>query len=112
MGSKKHPLARDRAVAPMDGVDAKLLELLAVDARASLRTLGAEEISIVTGATDVLIRARVADPAYLRYFLVEHIWSLRGIQRVKTTLAVEAARVAWFIEALLERWIARPLTGS
>ena len=54
-----------------------------------LRTIDrVEEVSIVTGATDLLVRARVADLTELRQLLVEHIWPIAGVQRVETTLAV------------------------
>jgi Lrp/AsnC family transcriptional regulator, leucine-responsive regulatory protein len=61
-----------------------------------------EEISIVTGATDLLVRARVADLTELRQLLVEHIWPIAGIQRVETTLAVETVRAPRFTTGLLE----------
>jgi Lrp/AsnC family leucine-responsive transcriptional regulator len=151
----------------LDGVDVQLLGLLAADARASLRSLGAavglsgpsvadrisrlsergvvrgftvdidwarlglptvahislltdksshieqivdelrgiervEEISIVTGTTDLLVRARVADLIELRQLLVEHIWPIPGIQRVETALAVETVRAPRFVAGLLE----------
>jgi Lrp/AsnC family leucine-responsive transcriptional regulator len=155
-----------RARRSVDAVDAQLLGLLAVDARASLRSLGAEvglsgpavadriarltdrgvvrgftvdidwaalgmptlahislltdksshietivaalrtidrveEISIVTGSTDLLVRARVADLTELRQLLVEHIWPIAGVQRVETTLAVETVRAPGFVAGLL-----------
>jgi len=159
----------------LDAVDVQLLELLAADARASLRSLGAavglsgpsvadriarltergvirgftadidwarlgvptlahislqtdkssrietilgalrtidrvEEISIVTGSTDLLVRARVADLTELRQLLVEGIWPIAGIQRVETVLAVETLRAPRFVPRLLAR--AKPATGA
>jgi DNA-binding Lrp family transcriptional regulator len=41
-----------------------------------------ERDEIVTGSTDLLVRARVADLRDLRQLLVEHIWPITGIQRV------------------------------
>jgi DNA-binding Lrp family transcriptional regulator len=68
-----------------------------------LRTIDrVEEISIVTGATDLLVRARVADLTELRQLLVEHIWPIAGIQRVETTLAVETVRAPRFVTGMLE----------
>jgi Lrp/AsnC family transcriptional regulator, leucine-responsive regulatory protein len=61
-----------------------------------------EEISIVTGSTDLLVRARVADLTELRQLLVEHIWPIAGIQRLETTLAVETVRASRFVTGLLE----------
>lgn len=63
-----------------------------------------EEISIVTGSTDVLIRARVADLADLRQLLVEHIWPIDGIQRVETNLAVETQSSPAFAATLLDAY--------
>lgn len=68
-----------------------------------------EEISIVTGATDLLVRARVADLTELRQLLVEHIWPIAGVQRVETTLAVETVRAPHFTSALLKHG---PATGG
>lgn len=151
----------------LDAVDTQLLSMLAADARASLRSLGAavglsgpsvadritrlrergvirgftididwarlgrptlahiavltdktghieqiveqlrkvaqvEEISIVTGSTDLLVRARVADLTELRRLLVEHIWPIAGVQRVETMLAVETIRAPGFVDSLLQ----------
>jgi Lrp/AsnC family transcriptional regulator, leucine-responsive regulatory protein len=61
-----------------------------------------EEISIVTGSTDLLVRARVANLTELRQLLVEHIWPIAGVQRVETTLAVETVRAPRFVAGLLE----------
>ncbi|KUO16406.1 Lrp/AsnC family transcriptional regulator [Streptomyces dysideae] len=60
-----------------------------------------EEISIVTGSIDLLVRARVADLVDLRRLLVERIWPIEGIQRVETTLAVETLALPDFTAALL-----------
>lgn len=60
-----------------------------------------EEVSIVTGSTDLLVRARVADLTDLRRLLVERIWPIEGIQRVETTLAVETIPVPGFAASLL-----------
>lgn len=60
-----------------------------------------EEISIVTGTTDLLVRARVADLTDLRRLLVEKIWPVEGIQRVETTLAVETIPIPGFTANLL-----------
>ncbi len=71
-----------------------------------------EEISIVTGSTDLLVRARVADLTELRQLLVEHIWPIAGIQRVETTLAVETVRAPRFVTGLLEQGPASRTDGS
>lgn len=60
-----------------------------------------EEVSIVTGSNDLLVRARVADLTDLRQLLVERLWPIEGIQRVETTLAVETQTMPGFVERLL-----------
>lgn len=60
-----------------------------------------EEVSIVTGSNDLLVRARVADLTDLRQLLVERLWPIEGIQRVETTLAVETQTMPLFVERLL-----------
>ncbi len=75
-----------------------------------LRTIdGVEEVSIVTGATDLLVRARVADLTELRQLLVECIWPIAGVQRVETTLAVETVRAPGFVAGMLGRG---PVAGA
>lgn len=64
-----------------------------------------EEISIVTGTVDLLVRVRVTDLADLRTLLVDHIWPIRGIQRVETTLAVETHRIPQFTDAALAQYL-------
>jgi Lrp/AsnC family transcriptional regulator, leucine-responsive regulatory protein len=68
-----------------------------------------EEISIVTGSTDLLVRARVADLTELRELLVEHIRPIAGVQRVETTLAVETVQAPRFVTGLLDHC---PATGT
>jgi Lrp/AsnC family transcriptional regulator, leucine-responsive regulatory protein len=60
-----------------------------------------EEISIVTGSTDLLVRARVADLADLRRLLIEQIWPIEGVHRVETALSVETERPSDFAARLL-----------
>jgi DNA-binding Lrp family transcriptional regulator len=174
------PSGAPRGHGSLDAVDLHLLALLAVDARSSLRSLGAavglsgpavadriarltergvirgftvdidwallgvptvahislltdksshietilgelrgiervEEVSIVTGATDLLVRARVADLTELRQLLVEHIWPIAGVQRVETALAVQTERAPGFVVGMLSRGrateAARPTTS-
>lgn len=71
-----------------------------------------EEISIVTGSTDLLVRARVADLTELRQLLLEQIWPIAGIQRVETALAVETVRAPRFVAGLLEQGPASRTDGS
>ncbi|MCM3487566.1 Lrp/AsnC family transcriptional regulator [Kocuria rosea] len=62
-----------------------------------------EEVSIVTGSTDLLVRARIADLTDLHRLLVEHIWPIEGIQKVETTLAVATETVPDFAGNLIDQ---------
>lgn len=61
-----------------------------------------EDVTIVTGAIDMLARIRVRDYAHLRTLLLEHIWQIRGVQRTETMLGIGAMRPKSFISSLLE----------
>jgi Lrp/AsnC family transcriptional regulator, leucine-responsive regulatory protein len=47
-----------------------------------------EWLVIVTGGIDMLARLRIRDHAHLRQVLVNHIWTIKGVQRTETSLAV------------------------
>ncbi len=79
---------------------------------AALRTIDrVEEISIVTGAHDLLVRARVADLADLRRLLVERIWPIEGIERVETTVALDTESVSGFTGNLLDLLVEMSTVG-
>ena len=65
-----------------EGYDrAKLMEDLA-NAR------GVEEVSLMTGSTDLLVKIRVRDHPHLRELLTNEIWSIQGIQRTETSITL------------------------
>jgi Lrp/AsnC family transcriptional regulator, leucine-responsive regulatory protein len=47
-----------------------------------------EDVLVITGALDMLVRLRVQDHVHLRRFLLEHIWQLDGVQRTETFLSL------------------------
>lgn len=46
-----------------------------------------ENVVVVTGSFDMLVRLRVRDYLHLRWFLLEHVWQLDGIERTGTFLS-------------------------
>ena len=47
-----------------------------------------EDVLVITGALDMLVRLRVRDHVHLRRFLLEHVWQLDGVQRTETFLSL------------------------
>ncbi|HKC27455.1 MAG TPA: Lrp/AsnC family transcriptional regulator [Jatrophihabitans sp.] len=47
-----------------------------------------EDIAVITGSLDMLVRLRVRDHVHLRQFLLEHVWQLAGVQRTETFLSL------------------------
>jgi Lrp/AsnC family transcriptional regulator for asnA, asnC and gidA len=47
-----------------------------------------EEVMIVTGGVDMLVRVRVRDHTHLRELLINGVWQIEGIQRTDTSLSV------------------------
>lgn len=50
-----------------------------------------EEVTIVTGPMDLILRLRVRDHEHLRRCLFEHIWRLPGVNRTETFLWLRSA---------------------
>lgn len=48
----------------------------------------AEDVVVITGSFDMLVRVRVRNHVHLRQFLVEHVWQLPGVQRTETFLSL------------------------
>src|SRR6478672_4585453 len=48
----------------------------------------AEEMSVVTGSLDLLVRLRVRDHAHLRELLLSKIFQINGVQRTETFLSL------------------------
>ncbi|MGH3499111.1 MAG: Lrp/AsnC family transcriptional regulator [Nocardioidaceae bacterium] len=47
-----------------------------------------EEVMLVTGGIDMLVRLRVRDHTHLRSLLLDHIWQIEGIQRTETSMSI------------------------
>lgn len=47
-----------------------------------------EEIMLVTGDIDLLVRVRVRDYTHLRDLLLNRVWQIEGIQRTETSLTI------------------------
>lgn len=47
-----------------------------------------EEVLLVTGGIDMLVRVRVRDHTHLRNLLINQVWQIDGIQRTETSLTI------------------------
>lgn len=47
-----------------------------------------EDVRLMTGAIDMLVRVRVRDYTHLRELLLEKVWRIEGIQRTETSLSI------------------------
>jgi Lrp/AsnC family transcriptional regulator, leucine-responsive regulatory protein len=47
-----------------------------------------EDVTVITGSLDMLVRLRVRDHVHLRQFLLEHAWQIDGVQRTETFLSL------------------------
>jgi DNA-binding Lrp family transcriptional regulator len=45
-----------------------------------------EDVNVITGSLDMLVRVRVRDYNHLRRFLLERAWQIQGVQRTETFL--------------------------
>ena len=61
----------------------------------------AEDMSVVTGGLDLLVRFRVRDHAHLRELLLTQIFTINGIQRTETFLSLADVEPANFSAAML-----------
>jgi Lrp/AsnC family transcriptional regulator, leucine-responsive regulatory protein len=61
-----------------------------------------EDVLIVTGNIDMVVRARVRDHAHLRTFLQNAIWDVEGILRTDTALSVAESPPKDIAAALLD----------
>jgi DNA-binding Lrp family transcriptional regulator len=62
----------------------------------------AEDMSVVTGGMDLLVRFRVRDHAHLRELLLTQIFTIDGVQRTETFLSLADLEPANFTATLLE----------
>jgi DNA-binding Lrp family transcriptional regulator len=62
-----------------------------------------ENVTLVTGELDLLIRMRVRDYGELRTILMDQVWRIPGIQRTATLLSVADMPAKDFGAALLDK---------
>jgi DNA-binding Lrp family transcriptional regulator len=63
----------------------------------------AEDMSVVTGGMDLLVRLRVRDHTHLRELLLHNIFQIPGVQRTETFLSLADAEPENFAVALLDQ---------
>lgn len=51
-----------------------------------------EDVTVVTGAIDLLARLRVRDYTHLQELLLQHVWQISGVQRTETFLGIAQMR--------------------
>jgi Lrp/AsnC family transcriptional regulator, leucine-responsive regulatory protein len=63
----------------------------------------AQDMSVVTGGLDLLVRLRVRDHAHLRELLLTEIFQISGVQRTETFLSLADVEPGNFTAAMLEQ---------
>lgn len=66
-----------------------------------------DEVMLVTGNFDMLVRVRVRDHTHLRDLLINSVWQIEGIQRTETSLTIAEMKPKNTASALLADMIAR-----
>jgi Lrp/AsnC family transcriptional regulator, leucine-responsive regulatory protein len=66
-----------------------------------------QDMSVVTGALDLLVRLRVRDQMHLRDLLLNTIFQIPGVQRTETFLSLADVEPANFTLALLDQMAER-----
>jgi Lrp/AsnC family transcriptional regulator, leucine-responsive regulatory protein len=72
----------------------------------------AEDMSVVTGGLDLLVRLRVRDHTHLRELLLNKIFQIPGVQRTETFLSLADAEPDNFAVALLDQMSQRSQPGQ
>jgi DNA-binding Lrp family transcriptional regulator len=62
----------------------------------------AEDMSVVTGGLDLLVRLRVRDHAHLRELLLTKVFQINGVQRTETFLSLADVEPDNFAAAMLD----------
>jgi Lrp/AsnC family transcriptional regulator, leucine-responsive regulatory protein len=70
-----------------------------------------QDMSVVTGALDLLVRLRVRDQMHLRDLLLNSIFQIPGVQRTETFLSLADVESANFTVALLDQMAERSGRG-
>jgi Lrp/AsnC family transcriptional regulator, leucine-responsive regulatory protein len=60
-----------------------------------------EDVDLVTGPLDLMVRLRVRDHAHMRDLLFDHILPLKGVNRTETFISLESMERKNFIAELL-----------
>src|SRR5438874_9160461 len=66
-----------------------------------------QDMSVVTGSLDLLVRLRVRDQMHLRDLLLSTIFQIPGVQRTETFLSLADVEPANFTRALLDQMAER-----
>lgn len=66
-----------------------------------------DEVMLVTGNFDMLVRVRVRDHTHLRDLLINSVWQIEGIQRTETSLTIAEMKPKNTASTLLADMIAR-----
>jgi DNA-binding Lrp family transcriptional regulator len=72
----------------------------------------AQDMSVVTGGLDLLVRFRVRDHTHLRELLLNSIFQIPGVQRTETYLSLADAEPDNFAVALLDQMSQRGQRGK
>ena len=54
----------------------------------NLKNLGAEEVSIVTGGTDIIVKVRVKDVEELNDFIIKRLRDIEGVDKTQTLIVL------------------------
>ena len=55
-----------------------------------IKKLGAEEVSIVTGGTDIIVKVRVKDVDELNEFVIKKLRSVDGVDKTQTLIVLNS----------------------
>lgn len=71
-----------------------------------------EDMSVVTGGMDLLVRLRVRDHTHLRTLLLNNIFQISGVQRTETFLSLADAEPENFAVAMLDQMAGQDSGGT
>ncbi|MGH3318928.1 MAG: Lrp/AsnC family transcriptional regulator [Streptosporangiaceae bacterium] len=61
-----------------------------------------QDVQIVTGRMDLIVRLRLRDHAHLRETLFDHVWKIQGIERTETLISLASMRLKDFAAGLID----------
>lgn len=62
-----------------------------------------QEVTLITGDLDLLVRLRLRDQNHLRALLMDHIWQIPGLQGTTTQISMGDMPAKHFADGLLEQ---------